>query len=224
MIKLLGKPLADKMLNDTKTLVSKLERAPVLRVVCDNKEQPYFKGIVRDAEYCGIEVTTGGHEPQDEIDGVISLEKDIKAPYHLDVDGGGTTPCTAEAIMELLKYYHVPLSGKRVCVIGRSPRVGRPLTNLMISADATVTNCHSKTRPSELYWNMFWCDILISCVGNAAFDGDLAITQYVTVVDVGNDFTSYGDCNALVPFIGGVGPVTRAVLMRHVYEKAKMKE
>lgn len=223
MKKLLGKPLADKILAETKASVETLSHRPKIRIIADNLDQPYAKGIIKDAKFCGIDIDVG-HGSKTKLDGIISLNKDYTPYPEMDLDGGLMTPCTAEAIMELLKYYKVPLSGKRVCVIGRSPRVGRPLINLLINADATVTACHSKTEIKDIYWHSVWADVIISCVGGAGFDGDMCITHYTTVVDVGNDFIRYGDPNALVPFVGGVGPVTRAVLMRHAYEKAKEKE
>ena len=219
---LYGKPLADKMLAETKTLVSKLDHTPVLQVMCNDYEQPYFKGIRNDARYCGIDVITWGYDSEDKVDGVISLDPSYDAKVHMDVDGGSMVPCTAEAIMLLLRWYKVSLAGKNVCIIGRSPRVGRPLVNLLIDADATVTVCHSKTK--NLMWQLMSKDIVISCVGNAGFDMRGISNHYMTLVDVGNDLNNIEDCAALVPFVGGVGPVTRAVLMRHVYEKAKMKE
>ena len=219
---LYGKPLADKMLSDTKILIDKLGRNPVLHIMCEDRDQPYYKGIVRDAERCGVYINPIGHEAEDRIDGIISLERDYTPKVHMDVDGGGMTPCTAEAIMLLLKWYKIPLAGKNVCIIGRSARVGRPLVNLLIDADATVTVCHSKTK--NLMWQLMSKDIVISCVGDAGFDMHGISNHYMTLVDVGNDLVNVEECAAMVPFIGGVGPVTRAVLMRHVYEKAKMKE
>lgn len=223
MRKLYGTPLAAKILAEVKKNVATLGRTPVLRVVGPDDTNPYYRGIVRDAEYCGIKVAAY-YRVDDEIDGVISLTDDYTPDYELDVDGGSMTPCTAEAIMELLRYYNVSVAGKNVCVIGRSKRVGRPLTGLLLDADATVTTCHSKTGTGDLFWHMDGSDILISCVGRAGFDGRHCIGQYTTVVDVGGDFIDYGKANAVIPFIGGVGPVTRAILMRHVYLKAKEKE
>lgn len=220
---LYGKPLAKKILDEVKEKVAGLGRTPVLSVICKNSEQPYYQGILRDARYCGIEVID--HYPIDEsMDGVISLERDYVPGCDVNVDGGNMTPCTAEAIMEMLRYYKISVAGKNVCVIGRSERVGRPLTCLLLDADATVTTCHSKTGEGDLFWHMHGSDILISCVGKAGFDGRNCIGQYTTVVDVGGDFIDYGKANSVIPFIGGVGPVTRAILMRHVYMKAKEKE
>lgn len=219
---LYGKPLANKILADVKEKVAGLGRTPVLCVICRDLNQPYYRGIVKDARYCGIDVVNKYVE--DGVDGVISLVDGYTPVMDMDVDGGNMTPCTAEAIMEMFRYHNIPLSGKNVCVIGRSKRVGRPLTGLLLDADATVTTCHSKTSQDSLLWHMGGCDILISCVGRAAFDGSYVISQYTTVVDIGNDFIGYGAANSIIPFIGGVGPVTRAVLMRHVYEKAKEKE
>ena len=220
---LYGAPLAGEMLGETRKLIKELHRIPVLSVICDNVKEPYIKGIMKDADICGVRVIRNVTDPQF-VHGIISLDKHWVPDPEVDVDGGYSTPCTAEAIVAILKYWNVPIAGKKVCVIGRSNRVGRPLLDLLLNANATVTVCHSKTGEGDLYWHMSNCDILISCVGEAGFIGEGTINQYTTVVDVGNDFINYGACNALVPFVGGVGPVTRAVLMRHVYLKAKEKE
>lgn len=212
---LYGKPAAEKILEAVKAEVEKLGYSPVLKVVCEDKEQPYYKGIVKDAEYCGITVVDNGRD----YDGMISLNELYTPRPSVNMDGGETIPCTAEAVMELLKFYNVPVSGKNVCIIGRSDRVGRPLSRLMLDADATVTTCHSKT--ANLQWNMLCKDIIVSCVGKLGIDGRSVFNQYLTIVDVGGDFRGVNGCNGYAPPVGGVGPVTRAVLMRHVTDRAK---
>lgn len=230
---LYGKPLADRILRDIRKKVEQLERKPVLMVVTDHRRQPYYKGIIKDAAYCGIDIVTcdvlndGNHQTrlmneQKDVDGVISLVDHIRPFYKQDVDGREVMPCTAEAVMELLNYYNIPVAGKNVCIIGRSPRVGRPLVDEMISRDATVTCCHSKTR--DLFWQLSGKDIVISCVGNARFTFDEHWNQYMTVFDIGDDLGKVEGVAAYCPFVGGVGPVTRAVLMRHAYLKCVGKE
>ena len=216
MKKLLGKPLAQEILDKVKAEVEKMDRRPILKVVCSDKDQPYYKGIVKDAAYCGIRVWTKG---AGDFDGAISLDTSYTPQLSDNLDGGWFTPCTAEAVMELLRYYCVPIAGKNVLIIGRSERVGKPLTNLMLDADATVTTCHSKT--DNLYWHMCYKDIVVSCVGDAGFDGRGITNQYMTLVDIGGDFTNVDACAAVAPAVRGVGPVTRAVLMRHLMEKIR---
>lgn len=221
MKELYGKDLAKEILKDVAEKTKKLEYEHTIHITCSNRNNPYYKGIVRDADRCSFYIDNGQFN-RHTMCGTISLD-----PYHVpypkhDLDGGYMIPCTAEAIMELLRYYNIPLAGKNVLIIGRSHRVGRPLVGLMLDADATVTCCHSKT--SNLHWNMMTKDIIISCVGGAGFDGSGVIDRNTIVIDVGGDFINYGDADWLVPYIGGVGPVTRAVLMRHAYEKALEKE
>lgn len=218
MIILYGKPVAKKILEEVKAGVAKLERPPLLKVACEDFNQPYYKGIIKDAKYCGIEIAKS-YRSVYRVDGVISLIPSYKPAPSVDMDGGMTKPCTAEAIMELLLFYNIPVTGKNVCVIGYSERVGKPLTSMLLDARATVTTCHSKTK--DLHWHLTGKDIIISCVGKAEIDLRGIVTQYTTLVNVGDDFINVDDCAALAPFIGGVGPVTRAVLMRHVYEKAR---
>lgn len=217
MTVLLGAPLAKQMLLRTKSKIEKLNRPPVLKVVCSDKEQPYYNGILKDAEFCGVKIAKKW-TPKSKIDGIISLDKDYSPEYGMDLDGGIFSHCTAEATMRMFEFYGVSLREKNVCVIGASGRVGIPLTKLLLLSGANVTTCNSKTK--DLYWHLIGKDILISCAGKAGIDLSGIATQWMTVVDIGHDLFNMDECNALVPPVGGVGPVTRAVLMEHVYKNA----
>lgn len=221
MILLKGKPLAEQILRDVRLRIDSLGRAPMLRVICEDTNEPYYKGICKDAAFCGIGVDTINPDtaPFDwDCDGAISLCKDVIPPHQLDLDGGDMLPCTADATICLLDYYDIPIEGQNVCVIGRSERVGAPLAKLMTDLNATVTVCHSYSEDIQYYLDH--ADIVVSCVGDAGFDARYSIKPNTVLVDIGGDFLST-NCNTKVPFIGGVGPVTRAILMQHVYEKAK---
>ena len=214
---LLGEPLAKDILLRTKSKIEKLNRPPVLKVICNDKEQPYYKGILKDAELCGIEIAKNW-TPKSKLDGIISLDRNYSPPYNLNMDGGRFNHCTAEAVMRMFEFYGVLLHGKEVCVIGASGRVGISLTKLLLLSGANVTTCNRETK--NMYWNLIGKDILISCAGNAGIDLSGISTQWMTVVDIGHDLFNTQECNSLVPPVGGVGPVTRAVLMEHVYENA----
>ena len=217
-----GKPLADEILEAVKTRVEALPNAPVLKVYCDDREQPYYRGILKDAVYCGIHVIDGDNH-YIRRDGAISLIDSYEVPDDLNMDGGDTTPCTAEATMRLLAYYDIPVHGRDVCIIGRSERVGKPLARLMTEADATVTLCHSKTPRESLETHLYHSDIVVSCVGNAGFEfwhPKLENGKKKVLIDIGGDFSNAGiKCTHYAPAVGGVGPVTRAVLMKHVLER-----
>ena len=92
-------------------------------------------------------------------------------------------PCTPAGIVELLARTGVPLSGARVCVVGRSHIVGRPVAELLLQRDATVTICHSRTRDLPAVTSQ--ADILIAAIGRPAFIRREHVKRGATVVDVG---------------------------------------
>lgn len=222
-----GKNLADNMLQRVKTDISnELSKPPVLLVVSSDETNPYFKGIMKDAALCGVDaihvsdpVLVPNWLDATTVNGIISLEKNYEPPVGLNLDGGYTIPCTAEAIMCMLHAYGIPISGQDVCVIGRSDRVGRPVAKLMLNEDATVTVMHSKTK--DIRRHIEKADIVIACAGNAGFDESYQVSSEATVVDIGGDFKNPEKlgCKYLIPAIGGVGPLTRAFLMDHLFLK-----
>lgn len=154
-------------------------------------------------------------------------------PAHLDVDGfvdgSPFKPCTPEGVMYILRKEIGDLTGERALVIGRGKLVGQPLSKMLIDADCTVTVAHSKTRNLEAL-----CadsDIIVSAVGKP-FTLDLYYCDASTlVVDVGvsrdADGKLCGDCfnfeydefapyPKVTPVPGGIGLMTRAMLMAHV--------
>lgn len=146
--------------------------------------------------------------------------------------GAGHCPCTPEAVMALLAHYEVPLAGRRVVVLGRSLVVGRPLAQLLLAADATVTICHSRTR--GLAEECRRADVLVSCMGRArAVTADMVRGGGV-IVDVGTNPDGKGGVvgdvdydsvrrvvSAVTPVPRGVGSVTTSVLALHVVEAAE---
>lgn len=148
----------------------------------------------------------------------------------------GFAPCTAEAVMELLRFYQVPLDGARACVVGRSLVVGRPLAALLQARDATVTLCHSHTRDLALACRQ--ADVVVVATGRPGTFGAAQAAPGQVVVDVGTTWDAgagrlVGDVDedavsgvvrALTPVPGGVGAVTTAVLVRHVVEAAERGE
>ena len=145
----------------------------------------------------------------------------------------GFPPCTAQAAMEMLRYYQVPLRGRRAVVIGRSLVVGRPVALLLLHADATVTVCHSRTPDVAAVARE--ADILIAASGRMESIGAAYLREGQTVIDVGIGWNEAkqklcGDVDfaaaeplvdAITPVPGGVGSVTTAVLCRHVVEAAQ---
>ncbi len=140
---------------------------------------------------------------------------------------GGFAPCTAEAVMELLKAYEIPVSGARAVVIGRSMVVGRPLAMLLIAANATVTVCHTRTK--DLAAVCREADILIAAAGKPAMIDESYVKDGAVVIDVGVNVDGNGvmcgdvkregldrKASAATPVPGGVGSVTTAVLAKHL--------
>lgn len=141
--------------------------------------------------------------------------------------GRGFSPCTAEACLNILDYYSVSLAGKKVCIIGRSLVVGKPVSQLLISRNATVTVCHTKTL--DLGEEIRRSDIVITSAGKAGIVSGDAVTAGQIIVDVGTNTGSdgklCGDADfasvepivaAITPVPGGVGAVTTSVLANHV--------
>jgi methylenetetrahydrofolate dehydrogenase (NADP+) / methenyltetrahydrofolate cyclohydrolase len=138
-------------------------------------------------------------------------------------------PATAEAVLRLLDHHHVELEGRHAVVVGRSAVVGKPVAHLLLDRNATVTIAHSRTRDLTAITRQ--ADVLVVAAGRAGLIGRDHVTPGVTVIDVGTNATPDGglagdvdptvaDVAALSPVPGGVGPVTTAVLLRHVTDAA----
>lgn len=136
--------------------------------------------------------------------------------------------CTPKGIMRLFKEYNVDLAGKNVVVIGRSILVGKPMMNLLINANATVTLCHSKTKNIEKITKK--ADILVVAIGKKHFITRDMVKRGSIIIDVGinrdND-KLYGDVDydnlldkvkMITPVPGGVGPMTVVMLMENTIE------
>jgi methylenetetrahydrofolate dehydrogenase (NADP+) / methenyltetrahydrofolate cyclohydrolase len=138
----------------------------------------------------------------------------------------GFAPATAEAVLALLDHYEVALSGRRAVVVGRSAVVGKPVAQLLIARDATVTVCHSRTVDLAAVTSS--AEVLVAAAGRAGLIGPSFVAGGAVVVDVGTNATADGGlagdvdpavadvAGALSPVPGGVGPVTTALLLRHV--------
>jgi len=141
-------------------------------------------------------------------------------------------PCTPKAILALLTEYKIKLSGTKVLIIGRGTTVGRPLSILLSQKpnNATVTLAHSVT--SNLLELMKQADIVVAAIGSAHFIKPGMVKDGATVIDVGITRTDQGlvgdvdpavaqSVSAFAPMPGGVGPMTRAMLLNNIIELAK---
>ena len=148
--------------------------------------------------------------------------------------GEGYAPCTAQACIEVLKYYGVELEGKNIAVLGRSLVIGKPLSMMLTAENATVTMCHSKTQGLEKICRN--SEIIVAAVGKAKFIDKNFVSQNQIIIDVGINVDENnklcGDVDfekveplvkAITPVPGGVGAVTTAVLAGHVIDAAESK-
>ena len=170
-----------------------------------------------------------------ELAGAIDPAKDVDGANPVSLGRVMTglpafAPATAEAVLRLLDHYQIALAGQRAVVVGRSAVVGKPLAHLLLNRDATVTICHSRTR--DLAAITSEADVLVVAAGRAGLIGTGHVAPGATVIDVGTNATPEGGlagdvdpkvaeiAGALSPVPGGVGPVTTAVLLRHVADAA----
>ena len=143
----------------------------------------------------------------------------------------GYPPCTAQACLEILKYYNVPLSGKRAVVVGRSLVVGKPAAMMLDRENATVTLCNSRTRDLPALCRE--ADVLVVAMGRRGAIGADCLREGQVVVDVGIHVNEEGKLcgdvrfdeaepivEAVTPVPGGVGTVTTSVLVGHVVDAA----
>lgn len=141
-------------------------------------------------------------------------------------------PCTAEAVMALIKHYGIDTKGKKVTVVGRSLVIGKPVALLLITANATVTVCHTKTE--NIQQECKNADIIVACCGVAKMITPDYVKPGQIVIDVGMNVDSEGKLcgdvdyekvseivDAITPVPGGVGSITTAILLKHVVNNAE---
>lgn len=171
----------------------------------------------------------------DELIDLIGPDKDVDGfhPYNLGSLAGGhqrLVACTPLGIMNMLRTANISVAGKHAVVVGRSKIVGRPMSYLLLNANATVTVVHSYTRQMEVYTRQ--ADILVVAAGRANLIDGSMIRPGATVIDVGINRLEgrlVGDVHfesaqtvagAITPVPGGVGPMTIAMLLENTYRAA----
>lgn len=161
----------------------------------------------------------------------IQPDKDVDCfhPFNvgqLMIGERGFKPCTPAGVMRMLEEYHIDPAGKHCVIVGRSNIVGKPQALLMLGKNATVTICHTKTR--DLKEECLRADILIAAAGKAGLiTGDM-VKEGAVVVDVAMNRNDQGKlcgdvafeqaaerAGYITPVPGGVGPMTRAMLMEN---------
>ena len=172
-----------------------------------------------------------------DIEAMIDPKKDLDGISPVNIakvfsgDSTGFAPCTAEAVIEVLKAYEISMEGKRAAIVGRSMVVGRPLSMLLLKENATVTICHTRTK--DLPGTCKQAEILVAAAGKAKMLDASYVGENTTVIDVGINVDENGKlcgdvdydtiqdkAQAATPVPGGVGAVTTAVLAKHLVRAA----
>ena len=201
-----------------------------------------IRELNRDDSVDGIlvQLPLPGHLDGAQVLRAIDPDKDVDA-FHPENVGRlllgqpRYLPCTPAGILALLREYAIDPAGKHCVVVGRSNIVGKPLALLLLQADATVTVCHSKTP--DLADQCRRADILVSAAGQAGLITADMVKPHAVVIDVamnrGADGRLCGDVDFgavsqraeyITPVPGGVGPMTRAMLMENTYQAALGRE
>jgi methylenetetrahydrofolate dehydrogenase (NADP+)/methenyltetrahydrofolate cyclohydrolase len=164
--------------------------------------------------------------PSKDVDGLTPISVGL-----LNKGRPGLRPCTPSGVMELLRRHDVELEGAEAVVVGRSDLVGKPMSALLLQADATVTVCHSRTR--NLAEACRRADVLIAAVGVPGLVHGDWVKDGAVVIDVGMNRTEGGltgdvdfagaseRARLITPVPGGVGPMTIAMLLRNTVIAAK---
>lgn len=210
--------------------------------ISDEDFKKAFKDINEDDEVTGILLLRPLPHTINEkdIENMIDPKKDLDGISPINIakvfagDTSGFSPCTAEAVIEVLKAYDIELTGKRVTVVGRSMVVGKPVSMLLLKENATVTMTH--TRTVDLKKTCSDAEIVIAAAGRAKMLNSDYCGQDAVMIDVGINVdengklcgdvdyaTLDGKASAATPVPGGVGTVTTAVLAKHLIQAAKMR-
>jgi methylenetetrahydrofolate dehydrogenase (NADP+)/methenyltetrahydrofolate cyclohydrolase len=165
-----------------------------------------------------------------DVDGLTSANAGLLAQDREEA----IVPCTPAGVMELLRHANVELEGARAVVIGRSILVGKPVATLLLAANATVTHCHSRTR--DLGAVCREADVIVAAVGRLNTVTADMVGAGAVVIDVGTNRTDDGlrgdvdfeavreKAAAITPVPGGVGPMTRAMLLVNTLKAARARE
>ena len=278
MIRLGGKEVADKLMEDLKIKVSDLKgkgvdpKLAILRVGAREDDLAYERGVLKRFETAGVEVevtavdagisqegldkTFDGINNDPKVHGILvfrPLPKGLSDGHmRRTIDPGkdvdfmdirnmenvlagvrdAAAPCTAEAVMALIKHYNIETTGKKVTVVGRSLVIGKPVALLLTTANATVTVCHTKTKDVEEECKR--ADIIVACCGVAKIINENYVKPGQIVIDVGMNVDENGKLcgdvdydkvsgivDAITPVPGGVGSITTAILLKHVVDNAE---
>ncbi len=206
--------------------------------VTENELLELVSQLNEDKEVHGIlcQLPLPKHINEQKVINAIAPEKDADCfhPFNVGLLVTGKPsfqPCTPAGIMELIKLTGIEVAGKECVVVGRSNIVGKPMALMLLAQNGTVTICHSKTR--DLAEVCRRADILVAAVGKANMITADMVKPGAIVIDVGvtrmEDRKLCGDvkfdevsevASAITKVVGGVGPMTRAILLRNTVRAA----
>lgn len=217
----------------------------------------FLNKLSADCSYDDVVNTIKALNDREDVDGIILQ---LPLPKHLDenalldlidpnkdVDGchyvqkgrlwtgrDSLVACTPAGVLELLKYYNIEMQGKEAVVIGRSNLVGKPLAQLLLNENCTVTICHSRTKNIAEITKR--ADIVCVAIGKAKFLKADMVKEGAVVVDVGMDRDENGKlcgdvdfenvsqkCSFITPVPGGVGPMTVTMLLLNTLKAHKQR-
>ena len=177
------------------------------------------------------------HIDEQKVIDTISVKKDVDGfhPYQVGALVSGLPclkPCTPSGVIELLKVYNIEMTGRHAVIVGRSHIVGKPLIQLLLDENATVTVCHSRTQNLAEFTKS--ADILIVAIGRAHFITADMVKEGAVVIDVGINRLETGKlvgdvlyddifekASYITPVPGGVGPMTITMLLKNTLKAAK---
>lgn len=184
-----------------------------------------------------VQLPLPAHLNEEKVLNAISPDKDVDCFHPVNVGKMVTgqpvfLPCTPAGVMEMLRAYEIPVAGRHCVVLGRSNIVGKPMATLLLAQSGTVTICHSKTPDLAAFTRQ--ADILVSAVGRTGLVRADMVKEGAVVIDVAMnrnaegklcgdvDFTAVEKkASYITPVPGGVGPMTRAMLMENLLTAAR---
>ena len=214
-------------------LPAETSQEELLALVRELNEDRLVDGIL-----CQLPLPKGLDE--DAVINAIAPDKDVDCfhPFNVGRMSIGEPvflPCTPAGVKEMLRAYAVPVKGKNCVVLGRSNIVGKPMAMLLTQADGTVTVCHSKTEHLEEFTRQ--ADILVSAIGKTGFVTADMVKDGAVVIDVAMNRDENGKlcgdvdfaavepkASYITPVPGGVGPMTRAMLMENILTASKQHQ
>lgn len=194
-------------------------------------ENPDVSGMI-------LQLPLPKHLDENALIDLIAPDKDVDGCHYVQkgrlwTGRDSLVACTPYGVMKLLDYYNIPLEGKNAVVIGRSNLVGKPLAQLLLDRNCTVTICHSRTK--NLAEITSRADIVCVAIGKAKFLKADMVKDGAVVIDVGMDRDENGKlcgdvdfagvapkCSYITPVPGGVGPMTVTMLLANTVKAFKL--